>query len=105
MSLFVTDPHAERGWVARDAGGFGLSDGFILEYDCGMTTRFTISLPDEDARVLDAYVRDHSLGGRSAGIRAAVRMLGAVGLERDYAAAFVEGGVDDDWDVTSADDE
>lgn len=78
---------------------------FILEYDYSMTTRFTISLPDEDARVLDAYVRDHGLGGRSAGIRAALRMLGEVGLERDYAAAFVEGGVEDDWDVTSADGE
>lgn len=87
------------------AVGSGSSCLFILEYDCSMTTRFTISLPDEDARVLDAYVRDHGLGGRSAGIRAAVRMLGEVGLERDYAAAFVEGGVDDDWDVTSADGE
>ncbi|WP_342661659.1 hypothetical protein Rruber_05470 (plasmid) [Rhodococcus ruber] len=57
---------------------------------------------DEDARVLDAYVRDHGLGGRSAGIRAALRMLGEVGLKRDYAAAFVDGGVEDDWDVTSA---
>lgn len=68
-----------------------------------MTSRFTISLPDEDARFLDEYVRGHELGGRSAGIRAAIRMLRTAGLEHDYATAFVDGGVDDDWDVTTPD--
>ncbi|MFZ2526303.1 MAG: ribbon-helix-helix domain-containing protein [Rhodococcus sp. (in: high G+C Gram-positive bacteria)] len=68
-----------------------------------MTARFTISLPDEDARFLDAYVRERGLGSRSAGIRAAIRMLGAAGLERDYAMAFGDGDTEDDWDVTTAD--
>ncbi|MFC9554029.1 ribbon-helix-helix domain-containing protein [Rhodococcus sp. NPDC056960] len=70
-----------------------------------MTVKFTISLPDEDAHVLDEYVRDHGLQGRSAGIQAAVRLLAAAGLERDYAAAFTEGDTDDAWDVTTADAE
>lgn len=61
-----------------------------------MTARFTISLPDEDARVLDAYVRERGLGSRSAGIRAAIRMLRIAGLERDDATVFAEDGVDDE---------
>ena len=68
-----------------------------------MTAKFTISLPDEDTHVLDEYVRDHGLRGRSAGIQAALRLLAASGLERDYAAAFTEGDTDETWDVTAAD--
>ncbi len=70
-----------------------------------MTTKFTISLPDEDAHLLDEYVRDHGLRGRSAGIRAALRLLSTSGLERDYAAAFAEGDVDEEWDAVTADTE
>lgn len=77
----------------------------ILWYAKSMTTKFTISLPDEDAHLLDEYVRDHGLRGRSAGIRAALRLLSTSGLERDYAAAFAEGDVDEVWDAVTADTE
>ena len=70
-----------------------------------MTVKFTISLPDEYVHVLDEYIRDHGLRGRSAGVRAAVRLLAAAGLERDYATAFAEVDTDDAWDVTTADTE
>lgn len=68
-----------------------------------MTTKFTISLPDEDTHVLDEYVRDHSLRGRSAGVQAALRLLASAGLERDYAAAFSESDTDELWDTTTVD--
>lgn len=63
-----------------------------------MTVRFTISLPDDDARVLDAYVQEHGLGGRSAGVQAAIRMLRGVGIELEYAEAFADAGANDDWE-------
>ena len=67
-----------------------------------MTTRFTVSLPDADVSILDEFIRERGLQGRSAGVRAAVHLLTNLGLEGDYAAAFAE---DDgsDWDATAAD--
>ncbi|OMQ29546.1 transcriptional regulator [Rhodococcus sp. D-1] len=50
-------------------------------------------------------MRDHGLRGRSAGIRAALRLLSTSGLERDYAIAFAEDDVDEVWDAVSADAE
>lgn len=77
-----------------------------------MTTRLTVSISDDDVRILDRYVAQRGLGGRSAGVRAAVRMLATAGLERDYAEAFgqvvveVDSPLADDadvWDVTAGD--
>lgn len=52
--------------------------------------KLSVSLPDEDVAVLDAYVERLGLSSRSAGIQRAVRMLRFPTLEGDYAAAWEE---------------
>lgn len=70
-----------------------------------MTERITVSLPDEDLPVLDAYVQAKGLsGGRSAGVHAAIRMLTTAGLEQDYAGAFTANPDEAElWDATAGD--
>ncbi|MGC0364657.1 metal-responsive CopG/Arc/MetJ family transcriptional regulator [Rhodococcus sp. 27YEA15] len=68
-----------------------------------MAVKFTISLPGEDTQVLDEYVRDHGLRGRSDGVHAALRLLAKTQLHHDYAAAFTEGDTEDPWDIATSD--
>ena len=71
-----------------------------------MATKISVSLSEADLAALDAYIGAERLPGRSAGVQAAIRMLLAADLERDYAAAFAdteESGAVDGWNVTSGD--
>lgn len=68
--------------------------------------KLSVSLPDEDVEVLDAYVRSAGLPSRSAGLQHAVRMLRLPDLEQDYEAAWREweaSGDEGAWHVTLAD--
>lgn len=68
--------------------------------------KLSISIPDEDVQVLDAYARDSGLRSRSASVHAAVQLLRQRDLEVDYARAWDEwetSGQAKKWDATSAD--
>ena len=68
--------------------------------------KLSISLPDEDVELLDAYVRTAGLPSRSAAVRHAVRMLRLPDLEQDYDAAWQEWEASDDgaaWAAVSGD--
>lgn len=52
--------------------------------------KLSVSLPEEDVAVLDAYVREHALSSRSAAVQKAVRMLKHPRLEQEYAEAWQE---------------
>ncbi len=52
--------------------------------------KLSVSLPEEDVAVLDAYVREHALSSRSAAVQKAVRMLRHPRLEQEYAEAWQE---------------
>lgn len=56
--------------------------------------KLSVSLPEEDVAVLDAYARTSGLPSRSAAIRQAIRLLRHAELEQDYVAAW------EDWDKT-----
>lgn len=69
-----------------------------------MTTKISVSLPEEDLAELDAYIQRMDLPGRSAGVQAAIHSLRIRALADDYAAAFTDGSEDSDlWDSTAAD--
>ncbi len=68
--------------------------------------KLSVSLPEEDVAVLDAYVREHALTSRSAALQKAVRMLKHPRLEQDYAEAWREwegSGDQARWDTTVGD--
>lgn len=68
--------------------------------------KLSISLPDEDVELLDAYVRTSGLPSRSAAVRHAVRMLRLPDLEQDYDAAWQEWEATGDgvaWGATTGD--
>ena len=68
--------------------------------------KLSVSLPDEDVAVLDAYVERLGLSSRSAGIQRAVRMLRFPTLEGDYADAWEEwsaGDGENSWSETVGD--
>ena len=68
--------------------------------------KLSISLREEDVRFLDDYARTRDLKSRSAVVRAALHLLRAKALARDYAAAWDEwvGGDDDAaWDRSATD--
>ena len=68
--------------------------------------KLSISLPDEDVAVLDAYVERTGLPSRSAGLHSAVRMLRYPTLEDDYDNAWEEwstSGEADAWERTASD--
>ncbi len=68
--------------------------------------KLSVSLSDEDVRVLDAYVERAGLPSRSAGLQRAVRMLRYPTLEDDYENAWAEwsaAGDDKVWENTAGD--
>jgi hypothetical protein len=68
--------------------------------------KLSVSLPDEDVAILDAFARTAGLPSRSAALHHAVRMLRLPELEREYEQAWAEWEASGDlaaWDTTSAD--
>lgn len=68
--------------------------------------KLSVSLPEEDVAVLDAYARTSGLRSRSAVVQRAIRMLRLPDLEQDYAAAWEEwesSGEQAAWDGTALD--
>jgi antitoxin MazE9 len=68
--------------------------------------KLSVSLSDEDVKVLDAYVERVGLPSRSAGLQRAVRMLRYPALEDDYDNAWSEwsaSGDDEAWENTAGD--
>lgn len=53
-----------------------------------MPMKLSVSLPDEDVALLDAYARSFGLPSRSAAVRHAVRLLRHPDLEQDYSMAW-----------------
>jgi Arc/MetJ-type ribon-helix-helix transcriptional regulator len=52
--------------------------------------KLSVSLSEEDVRVLDAYVKQAGLPSRSAAVQRAIRMLRYPALEEDYGNAWAE---------------
>lgn len=68
--------------------------------------KLSVSLSDEDVRVLDAYIKRTGLPSRSAAVQRAIRMLRYPALEEDYGNAWAEwstAGEDDAWDGATDD--
>ncbi len=68
--------------------------------------KLSVSLPEEDVDVLDAYIERAGLPSRSAGLQRAIRMLRYPSLEDDYDDAWSEwtaAGEDDAWANTRGD--
>lgn len=55
--------------------------------------KISVSVPDDDVAVLDAYAKRAGLTSRSAAVQHAIRMLRHPDLEDDYVEAWKE------WDV------
>jgi len=69
--------------------------------------KVSVSLPQEDIAFVDAYAARTEAESRSAVIHAAIELLRASELERDYTAAWQEWDEGEDaelWDTTTADD-
>ncbi len=68
--------------------------------------KLSVSLSEEDVRVLDAYVKRMGLPSRSAAVQRAIRMLRYPALEEDYGNAWAEWSTareDDVWENATAD--
>jgi len=68
--------------------------------------KLSVSLSDEDVRVLDAYVKRTGLPSRSAAVQRAIRMLRHPDLEDDYGNAWAEwsaAGEGDVWENAAGD--
>jgi Arc/MetJ-type ribon-helix-helix transcriptional regulator len=68
--------------------------------------KLSVSLSDDDVRVLDAYVKRTGLSSRSAAVQRAIGMLRYPTLEQDYGNAWAEwstNGESDAWE-DAADD-
>jgi Arc/MetJ-type ribon-helix-helix transcriptional regulator len=61
--------------------------------------KLSVSLSDEDVRVLDAYVKRTGLPSRSAAVQRAIRMLRYPALEEDYGNAWAEWSAAGEGDV------
>jgi Arc/MetJ-type ribon-helix-helix transcriptional regulator len=61
--------------------------------------KLSVSLSDEDVRVLDAYVKQARLPSRSAAVQRAIRMLRYPALEEDYGHAWAEWSAAGEGDV------
>ena len=66
--------------------------------------KVTVSLPEEDVEVLDAYAKDHGITSRSAVVRKAVRLLRDSTLGADYEDAWATWSADDNelWQSVAA---
>lgn len=66
--------------------------------------KLSVSLPEEDVAVLDAYVARAQLSSRSAGLQRAVQMLRYPDLENNYHDAWREWAAEGDvWEAASGD--
>lgn len=68
--------------------------------------KISVSLPEEDVRLLDEHVRASGLRSRSAALHEAIRLLRYSRLERDYADAWTEWESSGDraaWENTAGD--
>lgn len=68
--------------------------------------KVSVSLPTEDLRFLDDYVRTHGFASRSAVVHEAIKRLAAARLPDAYEAAWTEWHTDGsavEWDGTAAD--
>lgn len=68
--------------------------------------KLSVSLPDEDVKLLDEFARTAGLPSRSAALHHAVLMLRLPDLEQDYETAWQEweaSGDQGEWSVTTAD--
>jgi Arc/MetJ-type ribon-helix-helix transcriptional regulator len=68
--------------------------------------KLSVSLPEEDVRLLDEHVRAAGLQGRSAALHEAIQLLRYSKLEEDYADAWSEWESSDDaaaWDSATGD--
>lgn len=68
--------------------------------------KLSVSLPDEDVELIDAYARAHGLATRSSVLQHAVRRLRDTELGSAYADAWDEWADADEvdtWDVTAGD--
>ena len=68
--------------------------------------KLSVSLSEDDVRVLDAYVKRVGLPSRSAAVQRAIRMLRYPALEEDYGNAWAEwsaAGEGDVWEDTRDD--
>jgi hypothetical protein len=68
--------------------------------------KLSVSLSEEDVRVLDAYVKRFGLPSRSAAVQRAIRMLRYPALEDDYENAWAEwstAGEGDAWENSTGD--
>ncbi len=68
--------------------------------------KLSVSLSEEDVRVLDEYMKRTGLPSRSAAVQRAICMLRYPSLEEDYGKAWAEwstAGEDDVWDRATGD--
>jgi Arc/MetJ-type ribon-helix-helix transcriptional regulator len=68
--------------------------------------KLSVSLSEDDVRVLDAYVKRAGLSSRSAAVQRAIRMLRHPTLEQDYDNAWAEwstAGESDAWEDATDD--
>jgi Arc/MetJ-type ribon-helix-helix transcriptional regulator len=61
--------------------------------------KLSVRLPDDDIRMLDAYIERTGLPSRSAGVQRAIRMLRYAALAEDYGNAWAEWSTAGDGDV------
>lgn len=68
--------------------------------------KLSVSLSDDEVRLLDEYVARAGLPSRSAGLQRAIRMLRHPALEDDYGDAWAEwstSGEGEAWEPTAGD--
>ena len=68
--------------------------------------KLSVSLPDDDIAVLDAYIKRTGLPSRSAGLHQAVQMLRFPDLEDNYTEAWAQWSTyerESPWENTVAD--
>lgn len=61
--------------------------------------KLSVSLSEDDVRVLDAYIKSTGLPSRSAAVQRAIRMLRYPALEQDYRDAWAEWSSAEESDV------
>ena len=71
-----------------------------------LVVELTVSLTDDDIRVLDGFMARTGLPSRSAAVQRAIAMLRHPDLDEDYGRAWAEwsaAGEGDIWDSATAD--
>lgn len=64
--------------------------------------KLSVSLPDEDVALLDAYSAEHGMSSRSAAVQKAIRLLRAAGLGAAYEEAWSDWEASEDGDLWDA---